>query len=196
MNFLVYSNNMETKIIDGRKIRNQILEGVKREVEALPFSPLFCDILVGNDAVSASYVNIKAKTALSVGIKFKTVQFNGSATTEEIVEEIENLNKVPHICGIIIQLPLPSHIDKRKVLDTIDPRLDVDCLGSFNSEDFYNDIDGISYPTALACMHSVDSLDIELKDKKDCFTKEEINEELSTLNGSIINYNEYLNFRG
>jgi methylenetetrahydrofolate dehydrogenase (NADP+) / methenyltetrahydrofolate cyclohydrolase len=157
---------METKIIDGRKIREEILEKVKREVESLPFSPLFCDILVGDDVVSASYVKIKAKMALSVGIKFKTVEFKSSVTTEELIEEIENLNRVPHICGIIIQLPLPLHIDKKKVLDAIDSRLDVDCLGTINSESFYNNAGEISYPTALACMYILDSLNINLQNKK------------------------------
>lgn len=152
-------------IIDGRKIKGEILEELRSKVEGLPFPPIFCDILVGEDTVSASYVRIKGKAAESVGIKFKTVNFPADTTTGEIVEEIENLNRVPHMCGIIVQLPLPSHIEVQTVLDAISPTLDVDCLGSINSNNFYNDNEGIGYPTALACMKLLDSLNIKLEDK-------------------------------
>lgn len=154
------------EIINGRKIKEEILEEVKKEVEKLNFSPLFCDILVGNDEVSASYVRLKGKTAEEVGIKFRTAQFSDSITTEELIEEIENLNRVPHMCGIIVQLPLPDHIDRKKILDAISPELDVDCLGQINAENFYNNEGTIAYPTALACMKIIDSLKIDLSFKK------------------------------
>ncbi len=157
---------MKTQIIDGRKIKEEILKKVKEEVLTLPFSPVFCDILVGDDKVSASYVQIKAKNADSVGIKFRTAEFPESITTEELIEEIENLNRVPHICGVIIQLPLPDHIDRKKVLDAIDPRIDVDCLGAETNKEFYNNKGELGYPTALACLKIIDSLNLNLSDKK------------------------------
>ncbi len=156
---------MEAQIIDGRKIKNDILEKLKKEVELLPFPPIFCDILVGEGTVSASYVRIKGKAAESIGIKFKTVNFPENTTTEEIIQEIQNLNKVPHMCGIIVQLPLPSHIDASSVLDTIDPDLDVDCLGKYNNENFYSDKGIVGYPTALACMKILDTLGLDLTHK-------------------------------
>lgn len=157
---------MQTQIIDGIKIKNEMLDDIKKDVMSLPFVPIFCDILVGDDPVSASYVRIKSKNAILAGIKFRTVEFKNSVTTKELIEEIENLNNVPHMCGIIIQLPLPEHIDKRKVLDAISPDLDVDCLGMVNSENFYNNENKFSYPTALACLRIIDSLDIDLSKKK------------------------------
>ncbi len=143
---------MQTKIIDGKKIRDELLEEIKAEVEKLPFVPVFCDILVGNDPVSASYVRIKAKTAESVGIKFRSAEFPASVTTDEIVAEIEALNRVPHMCGIIVQLPLPKHIDTSAVLDAIDPSVDVDCLSQTLQRNFYNDESQFVFPTARACM--------------------------------------------
>lgn len=151
--------------IDGRKIKDEILNELKTKVEVLPFPPIFCDILVGDDPVSASYVRIKGRAAESIGIKFKTVNFPLNVTTEEIINEIENLNRVPLMCGIIVQLPLPSHIDTQTVLDAINPKLDVDCLGSINSRDFYEDKGSTSYPTALACIKLLDSLNLDLKEK-------------------------------
>lgn len=161
INFI--KNNMQ--IIDGVKIKDEILNKLKSEVDALPFPPIFCDILVGDDTVSASYVRIKGKMAESIGVKFKAVNFPENTTTEEILQEIDNLNKVPLLCGIIIQLPLPPQIDKQLILDRIDPKLDVDCLGSYNSEIFYNIGGGVGYPTALACMRILDSLNLDLKEK-------------------------------
>lgn len=155
-----------TQIIDGRKIKNDILENLKGLVLELPFVPIFCDILVGDDTVSASYVRIKGNSAGRIGLKFRTAEFSNSITTEELIEEINNLNKVPHMCGVIVQLPLPDHIDRQTVLDSINPEIDVDCLGSSTSNKFYNGNDTIGYPTALACLRILDSLNINLKGKK------------------------------
>jgi methylenetetrahydrofolate dehydrogenase (NADP+) / methenyltetrahydrofolate cyclohydrolase len=155
-----------TTIIDGKKIKDEILEEVKRDVFSLPFTPVFCDILVGNNLSSIQYVGMKAKIAESVGIKFRTAEFKDSTSTEELIEEIENLNRVPHMCGVIIQLPLPYHIDKKLVLDAISPSIDVDCLGVINSENFYNNTGHISYPTALACIRILDGLNVDLSKKK------------------------------
>lgn len=153
------------KIIDGRKIRDDILAGLKEEVFCLPYSPIFCDILIGDDSVSASYIRIKSKTAESIGIKFKEVNFDFGVTTEIVVDEIENLNKVPYMCGIIVQLPIPDYLEKDKILDRIETSLDVDCLGKSNSLDFYNNKPVFVYPTALAVVHILDSLKLDLENK-------------------------------
>ena len=155
-------------IIDGRKLRGEILAKVKSEVTLLPFEPVFCDVLVGNDPASVQYVKMKARTAETVGIRFHKANFPASITTEELIKEIKILNKIPNMCGIIVQLPLPKSIDKRAILDSINPRLDVDCLGISASEKFYKNYDSrtdLVYPTALACMALLDSLGLSLKGK-------------------------------
>ena len=152
-------------IIDGKKIRNEILEKVKKEIADLPFAPVFCDVLVGDDPVSLQYVNMKAKTAESIGIKFKKAHFDKSISTEDLISEIKKLNSFPNMCGLIVQLPLPEHLDRDLVLDAINPSIDVDCLGIKVSEVFYGGDLTISYPTALACVAILDSLNIDLSDK-------------------------------
>jgi methylenetetrahydrofolate dehydrogenase (NADP+) / methenyltetrahydrofolate cyclohydrolase len=152
-------------LINCKKIKDELLEQIQKDVESLPFSPVFCDILVGDDEVSARYVRIKARTAESVGIKFRTATFPNTITTEELIAEVEQLNSVPHMCGIIVQLPLPAHIDKQRVLDAIKPTLDVDCLGASASNAFYLNEGHISYPTALACISILDSLMLDLSTK-------------------------------
>ena len=152
-------------IIDGRKIKEEILKEVKDGIEKLSFVPLFCDVLVGDDTVSAQYVRMKAKNAESVGIKFRSANFPASITTTELIQEIENLNRVPHMCGIIVQLPLPDHIDKQVVLDAILPTLDVDCLGTVASEKFYNNENPTDFPTAMACMRIIVEEETNLEGK-------------------------------
>ncbi len=156
---------METQIINGRNIRNKILEDVKEGVKALSFQPVFCDVLVGSDPVSKQYIDMKAKTAESVGIHFHHAEFKEEITTEELVEEIKNLNKVDNMCGLIVQLPLPAHLDKEIILNAIDQHIDVDCLGHDASNVFYNTDTSIGYPTALACMAIIDSIDFDLNNK-------------------------------
>jgi methylenetetrahydrofolate dehydrogenase (NADP+)/methenyltetrahydrofolate cyclohydrolase len=153
-------------IIDGRKIRDEILTKIREEVSNLSFVPVFCDVLVGNDSASVQYVKIKERTAESVGISFKQASFPEYITTEELIREIKALNKVPKMCGIIIQLPLPRHIDRKAVLDAIDPALDVDCLGAVASDIFYSGDTKIGFPAALSCMVLLDSLNLNLANKR------------------------------
>lgn len=153
-------------LLDGKKLSKDILAEVKREVATLPFQPVFTDILVGNDPSSVQYVKMKAQAAERVGIKFHNASFPESITTEELVREIRSLNQIKNMCGIIVQLPLPEHIDRQAALDAIDPKLDVDCLGIVASVKFYQGEPLVSYPTALACVALLDSLNLNLKDKK------------------------------
>lgn len=153
------------EIIDGRKIQIEILSKIKTEVASLPFVPLFCDVLVGDDPSSAQYVRMKSKTAESVGIKFHNANFPASISTIELVKEIKILNNIKNMCGIIVQLPLPTNLDRQVILDAIDSRLDVDCLGSVSSQRFYKGESVIGFPTALACMAILDSLNLDLLNK-------------------------------
>ncbi|MBP6866386.1 MAG: bifunctional 5,10-methylenetetrahydrofolate dehydrogenase/5,10-methenyltetrahydrofolate cyclohydrolase [Candidatus Pacebacteria bacterium] len=153
-------------LIDGRKISNDILQSVKTEVEKLAFVPVFCDVLVGDDYASKKYVEMKAKKAESIGFKFHSANFDVSITTEDLVNEIEKINKIENMCGVIVQLPLPAHIDEQKVLDAINPDLDVDALGRVVGDKFYKGEESLCLPTALACMDILDSLHLDSSDKK------------------------------
>lgn len=150
------------KIIDGKQLSKEILENIKNEVAGLPFAPVFCDILVGQDSASVQYVGIKQKRALSLGMQFHPANFPENISTEELVSEIKKLNQIENMCGLIVQLPLPPHIDRQAVLDAIDPAIDVDCLSSVSAEKFYKGESMMGYPTALACLALLDSLNLDL----------------------------------
>ncbi len=154
------------QIIDGRKLRDEILAKIKGEVAQLPFQPVFCDVLVGEDPASAQYVRMKGKTAESLGIKFHNAHFPATITTAELIEEIKKINIIENMCGVIVQLPLPESLDRRQVLDAIESDLDVDSLGAVRSGKFYAGEVEIGFPTALACLALLDSTGVDLKNKK------------------------------
>ena len=153
------------QIIDGKKIRDKILVEVKNGVASLPFQPIFCDVLVGDDPASLQYVQMKKVTAENVGMAFHQANFPSTITTDDLIKEIKILNKIPKMCGIIVQLPLPAHLDRQAILDSIDPKIDVDCLGKVASEKFYNGDAVLGYPTALACLAILETLPLNLTKK-------------------------------
>lgn len=152
------------EIIDGRKIRDEILSGLKARVAALPFAPVFCDILVGNDPASRQYVDMKDRVAESLGIEAYGAQFPEEITTEELVDELAKIAALPNMAGLIIQLPMPEHIDVRTVLDAVPLAFDVDALSTEASDLFYVDAPVFVFPTAAAVLAVLDSLDVPLLD--------------------------------
>lgn len=154
------------KIIDGKKIRDKILLKIKKEVASLSFQPVFCDVLVDKNKASVQYVKMKKQNAEKIGIRFRHANFPATIKTEDLIKKIKILNKIPNMCGIIVQLPLPKTLDRKKILDAIDPKLDVDCLGADASEKFYSGSTAGGSPAALACMELLDSTNVSLKNKK------------------------------
>ncbi len=153
-------------LIDGKKIRDRILENLKRDIKNLSFQPIFTDILVGEDPVSLKYVNMKAKMAEENGIFFRKAFFPENISQEDLIKEIEKINKEENMCGVIVQLPLPPKFNKKKILDSVSPLLDVDCLGEKASNEFYYSKDNLlSFPTALACLEVFKATGESLKDK-------------------------------
>lgn len=127
---------MTAAIINGTEIRKEILAEVKAEVEEMKAKygkvPGLVTILVGANPASISYVTLKVKTALEVG--FKEIQDDQPADISEadLLALIDKYNKNPEIHGILVQLPLPKHVDEKKVLNAINPDKDVDAFHPVN----------------------------------------------------------------
>ena len=113
-------------ILDGKKVSEKILENVKNKVQSMDVKPHLVVILVGEDPASKIYVRNKQKAAEKVGITSSVINFAESITEDELVAKIEELNADPEITGILVQLPLPKHIDKNKIVTVISPKKDVD----------------------------------------------------------------------
>ena len=113
-------------ILDGKKVSVKIRENVKTQVEKLAKKPHLAVILVGENPASKIYVRNKQKAALEVGIDSTVIELPTETTEQELLTKIEELNLDNSITGILVQLPLPEHIDKNKVITTISPKKDVD----------------------------------------------------------------------
>ncbi len=148
--------------INGNEIAQKILSQLTGEVSRFAFEPLFVDVVVGEDAVAASYVKIKSKRAEEIGLKFQLVQLPSSISTEDLVAQLKIIQRDPYLSGLILQLPLPKQLDRKAILNSIDPRVDVDCLGDENSQKFYDNKSSIKPPTALAVMTILDELHLSL----------------------------------
>ncbi|MDB4940029.1 MAG: Bifunctional protein folD [Candidatus Doudnabacteria bacterium] len=152
-------------IIDGRKISAEILQQLKKELAALSFRPKLVDVLVGDDPVTESYVRIKSKRAAEIGVDFEIKHFPNTITQQELEVEIEKINQIENIRGLIVQLPLPEHLDKQKILDQINPKIDVDMICSQNANAFYNGTAKMLPPTAAAVIGLLESVEPNLEGK-------------------------------
>ncbi len=120
---------MSTKIINGKEISAQIKDELVVKVAALKeqgIEPTLAVVLVGEDPASQVYVRHKKKACEYVGINSESYELEASATEEEVLDLVKKLNQDKHVNGILVQLPLPSHIDDDKVILAIDPKKDVD----------------------------------------------------------------------
>ena len=115
-------------ILDGKALSNLILEEIKKEVTKLDKKPHLAVILVGNDAASQIYVRNKKKTAQYIGIDSTVIELPEETTEHELIEHIKKLNADSSITGILVQMPLPKHINKDNIICVIDPKKDVDCF--------------------------------------------------------------------
>ncbi len=154
------------EIINGRKLRDDMLARLKSEVASLSFVPAFADVLVGDDAASAQYVRMKNEMAKSLGIRAVDASYPATITTEELIARIVSLAEDPHLSGLIVQLPLPSSIDKDAVLAAIPREIDVDCLNPISQKMFYSGESVLEFPTARAIMTILKSLKVSLSEKK------------------------------
>jgi methylenetetrahydrofolate dehydrogenase (NADP+)/methenyltetrahydrofolate cyclohydrolase len=144
--------DMTASFINGTKIAEDIKAEVQAEVRSLRedgIHPGLAVVLVGEDAASSAYVNMKAKTCEQLGIYSKKLTIPSSVTTEQLLAEIRKLNEDNTIDGILVQLPLPRHVQKHAILEAVDPRKDVDGFHSANVGSLV-----LGHETLVACTPS------------------------------------------
>ncbi|HIE04168.1 MAG TPA: bifunctional 5,10-methylene-tetrahydrofolate dehydrogenase/5,10-methylene-tetrahydrofolate cyclohydrolase, partial [Candidatus Latescibacteria bacterium] len=121
---------MAAKILDGNKVAQEMRTEIAEEIRALKeehgITPGLAVVLVGDDPASQVYVRNKGRACEQVGIRSETYRFPADYPEEELLGLISRLNEDPEVHGILVQLPLPEHIDVEKVLYNIDPDKDVD----------------------------------------------------------------------
>jgi methylenetetrahydrofolate dehydrogenase (NADP+)/methenyltetrahydrofolate cyclohydrolase len=115
-----------SQILDGKRVRDEILADLKPRIARLGRKPGLAVVLVGNDPASEVYVSSKVRTCAELGMHSEEITRPASITTDELLAIVAGLNARPEIDGILVQMPLPKHIDTQRVLDSIAPEKDVD----------------------------------------------------------------------
>ena len=157
-------------LIDGKKEAAKLREDLKQEVLGLKEKfnkvPGLTVILIGDMAPSQIYVRNKEKSANEVGLKSEVIKYPEAIEEKTVLEKIEELNKDQTVSGILVQLPLPKHIDKQKVIETIDPSKDVDALHPMNFGNLSSGYQGSIPCTPLGCYLLIKKIEPNLIGKK------------------------------
>ena len=156
-------------IIDGKKISAVLREKLKEKVSKLKsiynVAPGLTVILVGEDPPSKIYVKNKEKSAIEVGINSEVIRYQDNVEEKVVLNKIKELNENDKVSGILVQLPLPKHIDKRKVIETINPNKDVDGLHPMNVGNLSSGYDSMVPCTPLGCYLLIKDVEKDLNGK-------------------------------
>jgi methylenetetrahydrofolate dehydrogenase (NADP+) / methenyltetrahydrofolate cyclohydrolase len=154
-----------SKIIDGTLISNKIKEKIKQEINKLNIKPSLAVILVGNDPASEVYVNIKKKTCKELGIVSLEYNLNENTSEEELLNLINKLNEDKNVNGILVQMPTPNQIDRKKVFNAINSLKDVDGFNPINIGKMLMDEDCLKPCTPLGVIKLLKEYDVEIESK-------------------------------
>lgn len=143
---------METQIIDGKALAIEYQEKIKTQVAKMNRTPTLAVILVGNDPASEIYVRHKRQVAERVGIISELFQLSPITTEEALIAFIQELNANDKVDGILVQLPLPKHINADAVIEAIDPNKDADGLTSANLGHLFVGTPNLVPCTPIACL--------------------------------------------
>ena len=155
-------------IIDGKKLSGELIEEIKKEVLNLKKDGKLIGlsvILIGEYPPSLIYVKNKEKRAKEAGINSEIIKYSADITENEVLNKIKELNKNKEVSGILVQLPLPNHINKEKIINAIDPLKDVDGFHPINVGNLASGNSSIVPCTPLGCLHLIKSVETNLSGK-------------------------------
>ena len=157
-------------LIDGKKVAAELREELKKEVSNLKAkynkTPGLTVILIGDMAPSQIYVRMKEKAANEVGLKSEVIKYPSEVEEKTVLEKINELNKDSSVSGILVQLPLPEHINKQKVIESIAPKKDVDGFHPMNVGNLSSGYDSSIPCTPLGCYLLIKTIEPNLSGKK------------------------------
>ena len=149
----------------GKEVAEKIKAQVKTEIKERYLYPRLAVIVVGNDPASKIYVNNKKKACEQVGIESLECHFKEDVTDDVLIQFIHELNENPCVSGILVQLPLPKHLDEKKILEHIDPAKDVDCFTSINTGKLWLGDYELAPCTAMGIIEMLDYYNIDIAGK-------------------------------
>ena len=151
--------------MDGKALAERIRAEVKQEVEELDGVGL-ATVLVGDDAASEIYIRLKHKAAQEVGIRSVDLRLPAETSEEDLLEQVAVLNDDDSVDGVLVQLPLPGHLDEGRIVEAIDPAKDVDGIHPLNAGRLYLGRPTLVPATPVGIMALVAEYDIELEGAK------------------------------
>ena len=157
---------MPANIIDGKQVAREVEAGVSAAIAGLGYRPGLTAVRVGNDPASEIYVRNKAKKAEELGLRGAQRTLPESTSEGELLGEVGRLNQDPEVDGILVQLPLPRHIDARKVIDAIDPLKDVDGFHPANVGRLHMGRPVLAPCTPAGCIRLIDSTGVAIDGKR------------------------------
>ena len=156
-------------IIDGKKEAQLLRNEIKKEIDSIKLKnnkvPGLSVILIGDFAPSQIYVKNKEKNANEVGIKSEVIRYPKEVAEQEVLKKIEELNNSDAVSGILVQLPLPSQINKEKIINAIDPTKDVDGFHPINVGNLSSGYNATVPCTPLGCLFLIKKLEPNLSGK-------------------------------
>ncbi|WP_057490712.1 bifunctional methylenetetrahydrofolate dehydrogenase/methenyltetrahydrofolate cyclohydrolase [Streptococcus orisasini] len=160
---------MTEKLIDGKalaqKMQGQLAEKVERLKAEYGIVPGLAVILVGDNPASQVYVRNKERSAIKAGFKSETVRLSEAISEEELIEVIKSYNQDPSFHGILVQLPLPAHINDKKIILTIDPNKDVDGFHPMNTGHLWSGRPMMVPCTPAGIMEMLSAYEVNLEGK-------------------------------
>lgn len=155
-----------TIILDGKMLRDKIFESLKAKLDKMQQKPTLAVILVGENPASQIYVRNKKKTAEKLGINSLSIEYPSDISEEELLNKIKELNSDEKVTAILVQLPLPAHINKNRIIDAILPQKDVDGLTPYNLGKLFSGEEPYVYPcTPKGILLLLDEYNIKLEGK-------------------------------
>lgn len=158
-----------SQILDGKKLSKQIKEDIKTEVVYLydkyGKKPHLVVILIGDDPASETYVASKERSSKAVGIKSTIIKKESSIKEDELIDLIQELNSDNSVHGILLQLPIPKHIDEEKVINLIDPKKDVDGFSNHHVARLNKGLEALVPCTPLGIMELLKAYQIDIEGK-------------------------------
>ena len=154
------------KLLEGKPLAEKIKEDIRKQVSSLKNKPVLASIMAGENAGAAAYVKSQAKTAESLGIEYRLQSLPQDTSEDSLIDLIRKLNSDNSVNGIIIQMPLPAHIDYRKISQFIDPDKDIEGMHPANIGKLLFGKAKLIPCTAASAMELINSSGIELYGKE------------------------------
>lgn len=153
------------KLLDGKIVARGILRQLRKDIQKLPSKPKIGVILIGSNPASLAYVRTKTKACEETGLLYEQINYSDKISQDSLISTIHKINNDPSFNGLIVQLPLPKHIDPNRIIFEIDYCKDVDGFHPFNLGKIFVGLDSLAPCTPLGIIRLMEHYHISLTGK-------------------------------